>query len=572
MRFSFPIVVLLLISGAWLEIRAMGLNEIMFDPSGNENTDEFVELYNDAWYPVSLSGWTISDGTGSDSIVALDQGLLALPHQYVLIMDPDYFSLGSTTYDGMIPEDALVVTIDNATLGDRGLSNSSPETISLTNPDGAIVSSYTYSPGNVSGRSDERILMSVEGDTTNWADAVEANGTPGGRNSVTAPERDLSIVSMQATPSAPRPGDDFSIRVTVANAGLNSFGDTLVLWERWPQTVTDSLVVLRAWPTGTLLPGDSIDYQEAGLTAGSAPRYFRAELTGSDDRPENNARDLTVSSAGTALGVVINEIMYMPDAGMSEWFELVNSSASALMLTGWRVADGTGLVDTTRRYWLPDVMLAPDSFLLLAADSAVFFEHLPHTALVLVWGSAPVSLNNNGDSLLIWDQIGELVDRVDYRPSWGGSTGVSMERVSANSGSNDPLNWASSIDSTGGTPGRANSRLFPGSGGSSQVLTLEPNPFSPDGDGRDDLLRISYRLDYSDSRLDLVVYDVRGRKVSQLASHAAAGYTGEVLWDGRDEQGRELPTGLYIIYLEAAGRGASRVQSARRVVALARPS
>ncbi len=43
-------------------------------------------------------------------------------------------------------------------------------------------------------------------------------------------------------------------------------------------------------------------------------------------------------------------------------------------------------------------------------------------------------------------------------------------------------------------------------------------------------------------------------------------------WDGTDNTGRALPTGMYIIYLEALGKGGTRMQTAKRVVALARRS
>ena len=104
------------------------------------------------------------------------------------------------------------------------------------------------------------------------------------------------------------------------------------------------------------------------------------------------------------------------------------------------------------------------------------------------------------------------------------------------------------------------------------LMVLEPNPFSPDGDGRDDLLAIRYHLDEADSRLDIKVFDVRGRQVRFLCNNIPAGYYGEVLWDGKSDSGRDLPTGMYIVYLEASGKGGNRIQSGRRIVALARPS
>ena len=30
--------------------------------------------------------------------------------------------------------------------------------------------------------------------------------------------------------------------------------------------------------------------------------------------------------------------------------------------------------------------------------------------------------------------------------------------------------------------------------------------------------------------------------------------SGQTIWDGRDDQGRKMPVGLYIVYLEAADR------------------
>jgi hypothetical protein len=219
------------------------------------------------------------------------------------------------------------------------------------------------------------------------------------------------------------------------------------------------------------------------------------------------------------------------------------------------------------------VLVEAGGFMIVAADSTILYENIPSAVPIQVWGHAPITLNNTGDSLVLYDANGALADRVDYRPSWGsGAAGVSLERISTSSSSNDPLNWASSLDSTGATPGRVNSRTSPSSTAAAQILTVEPNPFSPDGDGHDDLLFIRYRLDHADSRLDVRIYDVRGREVRQLANNAAATFSGEILWDGRDGGGRDLPTGLYIVYLEALGKGGTRVQSAKRAVALARRS
>jgi hypothetical protein len=547
------------------------LNEIMYDPDGDEGTDEFVELYNNSTASLNLQGWRISDGEAQDTIVGLEQGLVAAPGQYVLVLDPDYIEEGSTTYDGLIPQTALVVTISGTTFGSRGLSNSRSEPISLIDRQGNTVSHYAYSLGNSSGYSDEKILPNAGDTTSNWADAVQHLGTPGARNSVTPPDRDLGLTRMYSLPSAPQRLDSFMIWSVVQNVGQLALGDTLRLFELIGAVPETTLV--RLWPTGVLQTGDSASFSAPLLMSEGTTRRFQARLSGTDDRPENDARGLVVSPQGEVGTVLINEIMYAPEPQRSEWVELVNTAPFAQSLGGWRFGDGTGIADSSRRFHLSDVLLESQGFLVLAADSSIYFENVPSFVPVQVWGSSPVTLNNTGDSLVLYGANGDLADRVDYRPSWGnGTTGFSLERISTSSPSNDPLNWASSVDSTGATPGRVNSRTFPSSAASGEILTLEPNPFSPDGDGRDDLLFVRYRLAYADSRLDVKIYDVRGREVRRLANNSAASYSGEILWDGKDAAGRDLPTGLYLVYLEALGKGGTRIQSAKRAVALARRS
>jgi len=551
----------------------MVLTEIMYDPDGDESTDEFIEIYNDSTVPMNLDGWRVTDGSDTDRIVAAEGDLHAVPGQYVLILDPDYMEDGSTTYDGLVPENALIVTIDNSTFGSRGLSNSAAERVALIGPHGET-SAWTYTLGNAPGYSDEKVFPTQGDSAANWADAIIHNGTPGGRNSVTPPDHDLAVINMESVPPVVQVGDSFEILITVRNVGQLTSSDTLTLLERFTDTSSsDSLVPLRFWPIYSLPAGDSVGVAERLPLQSSLPRLFVARLSGGDERDNNDQRMLTVSPEGVPGSVLVNEIMYQPEPGMSEWVELVNSSPASWNLSGWRFGDGTGIADSTRRTLLPDILLPPQGLAVLSADSTILFESIPSAVPVVVWNVSTITLNNNGDSLVLYDAQNVVVDRVDYRPSWGsGMAGNSIERISPASPSNDPLNWASSLDSTGATPGRPNSRALPESVAGASLLELVPNPFSPDGDGVDDVLAVRFRLDHPDSRLNLKIFDVRGRMVRRLANNEPAGYSGERLWDGRDGNGRDLPTGLYVVYLEALGKAGTRVQSDKRVIALARRS
>jgi hypothetical protein len=264
--------------------------------------------------------------------------------------------------------------------------------------------------------------------------------------------------------------------------------------------------------------------------------------------------------------------MYRQREGHSEWVEFANVSDADVSIAEWSFADGTALENESSVVTLPNLIIPENGFLILAADSAIFLEFIPDSVTVVVWNSAIPSLNNNGDSLFIFDESDELQDRVDYDPDWGNDEeGISLERISLLSPTNSETNWSFSLDASGSTPGEMNSRALLPPASITTLLTLEPNPFSPDGDGHDDLLAIRYNLEQPDSRLDIKIFDTRGRTVRFLSNNEPAGYFGERLWNGEDDSGRLLPTGLYIVYLEALGAGGTRIQTDKRPVALVRP-
>jgi len=78
-----------------------------------------------------------------------------------------------------------------------------------------------------------------------------------------------------------------------------------------------------------------------------------------------------------------------------------------------------------------------------------------------------------------------------------------------------------------------------------------PNPFNPG-------TRIAYSLP-ARSTVTLTVFDVVGREVRTLASGEAAAGTYTVQWDGRDNRGVPVATGVYVCRLTAVG--ANGVQS-----------
>ena len=79
----------------------------------------------------------------------------------------------------------------------------------------------------------------------------------------------------------------------------------------------------------------------------------------------------------------------------------------------------------------------------------------------------------------------------------------------------------------------------------------EPNPFTPNGDGVNDLANISYKVLRltSAAPVSIAIFDLSGRRVREL--YAGEDPLGEYSheWDGADDSGRRVPPGIYLYRL-----------------------
>ena len=83
------------------------------------------------------------------------------------------------------------------------------------------------------------------------------------------------------------------------------------------------------------------------------------------------------------------------------------------------------------------------------------------------------------------------------------------------------------------------------------MLSLDPNPFSPDMDGFEDFLSIHYALPMYSSTIRIKIYDAVGRMIRHLSPGEPAASSGTFIWDGRDDDGNLVRLGMYIILVEA---------------------
>jgi len=233
----------------------------------------------------------------------------------------------------------------------------------------------------------------------------------------------------------------------------------------------------------------------------------------------------------------INEIFPFGTKFESEWFELVNVSSMPINLKNWKA----GNFENTSVITNSDYLLEPGAFLVIAKSKQQFLNSFPGISPVLqpqVWHA----LNNYYDTLCIFDADGNLRDIVCYRYSWFENTHRAIERVNNMIGGCDSTDWV--ISTKGGTPGYPNDALF-WRNVSKPEIEIGPVPFTPDQDGKDDLLSIKLNLPASFS-VNLCIYDFRGRKVRCFNGSASKQY----FWDGKADNGKTVQCGPFFVVAE----------------------
>lgn len=256
--------------------------------------------------------------------------------------------------------------------------------------------------------------------------------------------------------------------------------------------------------------------------------------------------------------VVINEILFNPKSGGSDYIELYNRSdrpidLAALYLSNKNSSGNYGvlkkLCDTVQ-------YLMPSGYAVFTenADNLGLYYFVKNPDAVIVVASLPSYPNAEGNVVLLTKQE-VVIDDVPYKEDWqfpllASAEGVALERVDPDASSNDKSNWRSAASDAGyGTPGYQNSnyQLF-----EKPILhlTITPHVFSPDGDGIDDVATIEYTTPENGYVANVFIYDAMGRQVRHLVKNAMLGTVGHFTWNGLDEKAQRLPVGQYIVYTE----------------------
>ena len=131
--------------------------------------------------------------------------------------------------------------------------------------------------------------------------------------------------------------------------------------------------------------------------------------------------------------------------------------------------------------------------------------------------------------------------------------GVSLERICDDRLGYDPANWHSAAETVGfGTPGYKNSQFLEITDDDA-AFSVQPEVFSPDGDGRDDQLGIVCHFDSPGKLITVLIFNAEGRIARTLINNEMPGTHEIFSWDGTLDDRTAAQNGIYIIYMEALG-------------------
>ena len=273
--------------------------------------------------------------------------------------------------------------------------------------------------------------------------------------------------------------------------------------------------------------------------------------------------------------ILVSEVLFNPEPGGADYVELYNAGESAVMLNDLRLAKMVG--DSLARLYAigSEGTLEAGEWVVVTTDAAYVTSHytVRYPSRLLEVSSMP-SYNDASGTVAVATKDSLILDRLDYTEAMHSrllhdKEGVALERRSYEVAASEPSNWYSAASTAGyGTPTYRNSQsrefLFV-----EEDFNAEPALFSPDGDGYNDLLDLTYNMKLCDLAANITMFDAHGRVVRHLARGVLLGCQGVVSWDGTDDDGRPSTRGSYMVVVEAYNESGVS-QSWRRKISLVR--
>ena len=524
-------------------------NELMVNPTPAVGLPayEYIELYNTTDFPINLEGWVLQHGNSSRALP-----VSPLPAKGVLLLLTEtalpFFQNGVN---------AVAVPGLSAT----ALTNAGAD-LMLFDPGNNLVSFVSYTdqwyrdPSRSGGGwSLEKIdpYNFCQG-ANNWrASSDPKGGTPGLPNSVMAHNPDLD------PPDLLRAGveDDTSIvlhfsepmnadyLVTNANYTINPLPGPLLSAE----ALLPDLSRVRLTFSELLQPGTIYDLVADRQITDCAGNPLR-----------NNSVRFGLPRLARPSDVIINEVLFNPPDNGARYIEIYNRSDRLFDLKDYLLTSKdtiTSFLTTIQEISRESYLFFPGDYMVLTPDpAAVKNTYMTPNPSAFIPMSGMPRMTNAGGIVVLATRSLQPVDMFIctddmHLPLLTTYKGVSLERLNPDRPTQDRSNWHSAAQGAGfGTPAYRNSQYTLNSETEKGKVGVYPEVFSPDGDGHNDLLNISYTFEKPGYVANIRIFDSRGRLIRSLRRGELLATSGIITWDGITDDKQKAPVGIYLIHLE----------------------
>lgn len=513
------------------------INEILPDPDPAILLPEaeYIELFNRSSELIDLKGCTINDAEFTDQT-------LIEPGGFLIVADADN-ALSFLFYENKkLLEDF------------PGLTNSGLELV-LSDPNQIVLDQVSYDLGWYHDSDKDDGGWSLElinpndpcSSEENWgASKDEKGGTPGEINSIFSDIPDSDSPQLLFVLSEPQESITLIFDDPLSTATLDQ-----IVW-----TVDGTTIVGANPQISTGRPNELILYygeMETGVV-------YHFSIVGVGDCWGNSGGgegEFAIGEEFEPGDLVINEILSDPYDGGYDYVEIFNRSGRAISLSGWKIAnEDNGTIDNVKTILERELVMLPGEYLAVTINASNIADFYPFANTNSIWEMEEFpTYSNDAGTVYLLTSIEEISDEFSYQsemhfPLLNETNGVSLERLDPWSTTQDALNWHSAAESQGyGTPGYLNSQALSAVVDASQV-SLSSEIFSPDNDGYQDVLGISYSLEEPGYTGNVKIFDSAGREVRTLMSNELLGTSGTISWDGFTDGRQALPVGIYVVYFE----------------------
>jgi hypothetical protein len=510
------------------------INEFLCDesPSAGLPEAEYVELFNASQKIFHMQGWKIGDASGFGTI----QNGWMYPGEYKVLC--------ASANEAYFTNAAMVTSFPSL--------NNAGDNIVLQDINGIQIDSLSYTSEwyqdplkSTGGYAIERINpFDPCSAQDNWkASESVLGGTPTAQNSVFNDSPDSQAPSLvELVPLAP------NVLQIFFSEGMDSTHISNAFIETTPMLNIYKRAIYGEHPSMmTLIFSDN-------LIGG---QVYNIELNQFADCWINETdihATFVLPQTPEKGDLIINEVLFDPLTGGSDWIEVFNRSDKWLDLMDWKLANVDNGVIENFQAITDHFYLAPNAYAVIGSDSSFVKQHYPFTVPgSFVSCETPTYAVDSGTVLLYY--FDQLMDTVSYSSDWHfplleSTDGVSLERVSSDGPSNVKSNWHSAAEAFGfASPGIKNTQDIQGELGGD--FSLNPSIISPDNDGFQDVMAFNYTLLEPGMLGTLIVYDDEGREVKKILNNELLGMSGSATWDGITKDQHKANLGNYIAVFEA---------------------